>query len=294
MSAKLLESERQKHAREFATDATFLQKKGYKSRRIINNVFWAVDPQDGQRCVIKPLEDQDEVMAHRRLAYARHFSAVRGPYAPLGIATKFHTYRNRTYAQSPNFGLNMAEHQARRSTTSTQFRGWILQILEGLETLRIHHMSHGDVKPSNICVDGEKATLIDFADVHYDKVPLHSKDLEKARMYLAEVEDYPYVGPEIGQMLKKEKRIAVNDEKNDIYGLGVTILWFLTRRNIMTRSDIQPSLLSLERHCHKHPKHPKLFALVKEMIHDNPRVRPTLGAVKEKFMLLENLDVFFA
>ncbi len=105
---------------------------------------------------------------------------------------------------------------------------WSLQLLDGLATLHLEGLLHGDIKPSNIVIaqDGT-AVLIDYGCVTEisDRTPASKADLK--------------VGPGTPEYLCPDNRLT--SPGRDLYALGLTLYALLTAHLPSSATEAVPS-----------------------------------------------------
>lgn len=81
----------------------------------------------------------------------------------------------------------------------------------------IHQISHRDLKPGNILLSRKNVPMI--ADFGISKI-VKENDL-KEKSYLTSAGTEVYFSPEKFDILFKKKSRIINEEKNDVFALGV-------------------------------------------------------------------------
>ena len=125
-------------------------------------------------------------------------------------------------------------------------------ILLALHWLHSHQISHGDIKPDNICYDGKLASLIDFGSVCFQHKLHHSR--QRCTIY--------YVSPE---------EISCNKFfiSTDIWSFGIVMFELNTGKHflleLMKKQNIQPKLIDHFRHLCLHEQQKALLILQKFM-----------------------------
>lgn len=126
------------------------------------------------------------------------------------------------------------------------------QVAKGMAHMHMHGFVHADMKPNNIMVDDGVAKIIDLGQ---------SCKIGTVKERIQGTPDY--IAPE------QVHRRAIT-EKTDIYNLGATIYWMLTRKNIPTAmpKDQDSLVSSLDDAMIELPPPPQTI---------NPRVPQRLG-----------------
>jgi serine/threonine protein kinase len=106
-------------------------------------------------------------------------------------------------------------------------RGYLLQILSGIEHLHSLGIVHRDIKPANILIaDDGSAKLADFGIAKFDWQPGGTA----TRLGLGTPE---YMSPE-------QASGGTIDRRSDLYSLGITFYEMLTGRSPFARNDLSP------------------------------------------------------
>lgn len=154
------------------------------------------------------------------------------------------------------------------------------QIADAMAHMHARGWVHADMKPNNIIVSDEKdAKIIDLGQ---------SCKIGTVKERIQGTPDY--IAPE------QVHRRAITP-KTDVYNLGATMYWVLTRRHIPTALAKEDSLVgSLDEHMIERPKpvhelnpkvHPILSDLVMRCVEPSPEKRPaTMHAVADKLNLV--------
>lgn len=171
-------------------------------------------------------------------------------------------------------GGTLAEYMARRGPLSLQEAQWYLeQLAAALDFAHMHGCVHCDVKPANILLDSDGHVILsDFgiARVAHSEVDAEHTDTKHSNAVLGTPD---YISPEqaLGRPL---------DGRSDIYSLGVTFFFVLSKR-LPFRADSTIALALL--HVHEPP--PSL-ALIRADI------TPLLDRVVRKALAKEPDDRF--
>jgi serine/threonine-protein kinase len=166
----------------------------------------------------------------------------------------------------------------------TRVLTWILAITEALAAALKSGVIHHDVKPANILLDsGDNAKLTDFG-LSYALHDVQSQDL------LSELGSYgspDYVSP--------EKIVnGFEDEKGDIFSLGVTLYELLSGKRPFKQADEDDDILELrasapviEPHKLRSEVSLKLSKFVMRMLKDEPSERPDYEEIIEELKVFQ-------
>ncbi|GAC1359163.1 MAG: hypothetical protein PVS3B1_13150 [Ktedonobacteraceae bacterium] len=141
-------------------------------------------------------------------------------------------------------GGTLAEYMAKRGPLSLPETQWYLeQLAEALDYAHQHECVHCDVKPANILLDSEGYVMLsDFGIARLNRSG-HDSRSARAKSQDALLGTPDYISPEqaLGRPL---------DGRSDIYSLGITLFFLLTRRlPFIADSAIALALL----HVHEPP-----------------------------------------
>jgi serine/threonine protein kinase len=131
-------------------------------------------------------------------------------------------YLSRGFYEFPRSDLLKEEAERKKNLTgfsSSELTHLAYQILDGLNHLHTRNISHGDIRPLNIGYH-KVANEFQILDRLSDPSPLEklqaSNIINKKNLYIS---------PEVYNKLQgKDKTMKYNPYKNDLYGLGLTIL----------------------------------------------------------------------
>ena len=152
-------------------------------------------------------------------------------------------------------GGTLAEYMAKRGPLSLQETQWYLeQIAEALDYAHDQGCIHCDVKPANILLDGDGYPML--SDFGIARLTRGENDSAELKSHDALIGTPDYISPEqaLGRPL---------DGRSDIYSLGITLFFVLTKR-LPFRADSAIALALL----HVHEPAPSL-ALIRADVTSN-------------------------
>ncbi len=136
------------------------------------------------------------------------------------------------FIEMSNYGIPLSKVNY---TSFEEFKNIFRQLIEGIETLNLSNMSHGDIKPNNILIDSHNnVTIIDYGSICF----FHSKHIKNKYQRCTIF----YVSPE--EIITGNYSLY-----NDWWSLGVIMFEFYTKKCFIKTllETIKISELDIER-----------------------------------------------